>query len=262
MVKRGGGKSLHVVVGHPYSDIGKGWIASAVGANLGAATPIVKIDPMLSPEFPHELGTIVDGEVVTDDALTYASRGLSFSPKMNIVMGGWTAGALRESALGQGILGGEVPKITYADLAHRLAGDICALTLDRSAVIEIGGCPDDEEAVLPADAVRVLASDHDYQVSLHVVSAYDYTTSSQRGHDVKTRMPVRAIEAAMKSYWGVSLDSLRAYVRRANIPDDVTDERLRDATEKVAFKTGLKPHQVKYIPNLSRPEELDEYIFD
>lgn len=29
---------LHVVVGHPYSDIGKGWITSSVAAQLGSET--------------------------------------------------------------------------------------------------------------------------------------------------------------------------------------------------------------------------------
>jgi hypothetical protein len=126
--------------------------------------------------------------------------------------------------------------------------------------MEIGGCPDDKESSLPADAVRVLMSTYDYQVFLHVVSAYDYTTSKERGHDVKTRMPVRAIETAMQVYWGVPLSNLTAYVRRANTPDDVTDEQLKAATAKVAFKTGMRPNQVIYIPNLSHPKELDTYI--
>lgn len=253
-------KSLHVVVGHPYSDIGKGWIASAVGASLGKSTPVIKIDPMLSPHFPHELGILVDDVIVTDDAATYASRGLEFSPNMNIVMGDWMARALQHPALNQGVLSNEAPKITYSDLAFRLASDICLLIKHQNAVIEVGGCPDDKESSLPADAVRVLMSTYDYQVYLHVVSAYDFTTSKERGHDVKTRMPVRAIETAMQVYWGVPLVNLKAYVRRANTPDDVTDEQLRAATAKVAFKTGMRPNQVVYIPNLSHPKELDAHI--
>lgn len=249
---------LHVVVGHPYSDIGKGWVASSIGAQLGPETPVIKIDPMLSPGFPAELGIPMGGTVVTDDAKTYARRGLGFHPNRNIVLGGWMREALERQALGAGILGDEAPKVTYADLSYRLADTLRAALGDRSGVIEIGGCPDDPEAALPASAIRALS--HESDVTLHLLTAYDYTTRAERQYDVKTRMPVRAITETMRSYWGISLDSLSVYIRRANVPDDVSDELLRAATEKVAFKTNLRPEQVRYIPNLQEPEQLDAYV--
>lgn len=73
-------------------------------------------------------------------------------------------------------------------------------------------------------------------------------------------MPVRAITATMQSYWGISIESLSVYVRRANVPDDVSDALLSAATKKVAFKAQLRPEQVRYIPNLQAPEQLDEYV--
>lgn len=249
---------LHVVVGHPYSDIGKGWVASSIAASLGPETPIVKIDPMLSPGFPAELGIAMGDGFVTDDAATYMRRGLAFHPDRNIVLGGWLARALGQSALEQGVLGSEAPKITYADLAHRLAGMLSDRIGNGDAVIEIGGCPDDKEASLPADAIRLMM--HDRDVRLHLLTAYDYTTRAERQFDVKTRMPVRAVEAALTAYRGVSLKNLAVYIRRANVPDEVGDQMLKDATNKVAFKSQLMPPQVTYIPNLGRPEELDEFI--
>lgn len=167
---------LHVVVGHPYSDIGKGWVASSIGAQLGSETPIIKIDPMLSPGFPAELGISIGGTVVTDDAVTYARRGLGFHPDRNIVLGGWMRESLEKQALDAGVLGGEAPKITYADLSYRLAETLRTALENRSGVIEIGGCPDDQEAVLPASAIRALS--HDNDVRLHLLTAYDYTTKS------------------------------------------------------------------------------------
>lgn len=101
---------VHVVVGHPYSDIGKGWLSSCIGRSLGADTSMIKIDPMLSPEFPRDLGVPIDGVVVTDDAATYQNQGLSFHPNQNIVLGGWMSNALHGGALKEGILSGEVQK--------------------------------------------------------------------------------------------------------------------------------------------------------
>lgn len=249
---------LHVVVGHPYSDIGKGWVASSIGAQLGEDTPVIKIDPMLSPGFPEELGIPMGDSVVTDDAATYQSRGLEFTPERNIVMGGWMSRALGESALLGGVLGKEAPKTTYADLSYRLADTLRELLQGKDGVIEMGGCPDDKEAVLPADAVRVLS--HERDVKLHLLTAYDYTTKAERQYDVKTRLPVRAVASTMGTYWGTPLDNLSVYVRRANVPDDVTDETLQAATRKVAFKSQLRPEQVRYIPNLQSPDQLDAYV--
>lgn len=253
-------KDLHVVVGHPYSDIGKGWVAAAIGSNLGLSTPIIKIDPMLSSSFPRDIGVLVDGEIVTDDATTYTSRGLSFSPKMNIVMGEWMRRAFQESTSNQRALNGEIFKATYSNLAHQLASDINDLAKGKSAVIEMGGCPDDEEATLPANAIRVLAGVYGYRVFLHVVSAYN-VTSKGRGYRLRNRMPIRAVKTAMQVYWGVSLADLKVYARRADVPSDISDERLMDESAEVALRIGCRPDQVKYIPNLSGPEELDKYIF-
>lgn len=139
-------------------------------------TYFIKIDPMLSPGFPAELGISIGGTVVTDDAVTYARRGLGFHPDRNIVLGGWMRESLEKQALDAGVLGGEAPKITYADLSYRLAETLRTALENRSGVIEIGGCPDDQEAVLPASAIRALS--HDNDVRLHLLTAYDYTTKS------------------------------------------------------------------------------------
>lgn len=250
---------LHVVVGHPYSDIGKGWITSSVAAQLGSETPVLKIDPMLSPAFPHELGVVMDGAVVTDDVNTYTARGLSFKPERNIVIGGWMAEALGCAALSAGRLGSEAPKITYADLEKRLASTMNDLIGEgNTGVIEIGGCPDDQEAYLPAAAVRAMS--HSRRVMLHLVTAFDYSSFNDGRIEAKTRPPVRAIESTMKTYWGTPLDALRVYVRRANVPTKISDEILKNAMNKIAFKTQLDPNQVTFVPNVSSPEELDEYV--
>lgn len=250
---------LHVVVGHPWSDIGKGWVTSSVAAQLGEDTPVLKIDPMLSPTFPAELGVTMGGGVVSDDVRTYEERGLSFLPERNIVIGGWMAEALGTAALAAGRLGSEAPKITYADLEQRLASTMENLIGEgQTGVIEVGGCTDDQEAYLPAAAVRIMS--HERDLRLHLVTAYDFSTLAEGQHEVKMRPPVRAIEATMKTYWGTALNSLTVHIRRANVPEDIDDDTLRQATKKVAFKTQLDPRRVKFIPNVSSPSELDEFV--
>lgn len=249
---------LHVVVGHPFSDIGKGWLSSCIGRSLGSDTAMIKIDPMLSPEFPKDLGVAVDDKIVTDDAATYLSQGLSFRANQNIVLGGWMAKNLQLGALDEGTLAGEVPKITVTDLSYRLADDLENLIQDNRAVVEMGGCPDDPESVIPIGAVKVLAQRR--KVRLHLMTAFDYTTRFDDNHDAKTRPPVRAINETLKSYAGIAMRNLSVYIRRNHLPMSVSDERLTEASRKVAFKTFMPPQQVRYIPNLASPAELYKYL--
>lgn len=249
---------FHVVVGHPFSDIGKGWLSSCVGRSLGPDTAMIKIDPMLSPEFPRDLGVPVENTIVTDDAATYQSQGLHFHPDQNIVLGGWMAQHLKFSALEEGILAGEVPKITVTDLSYRMAEDIERLTAGNKAVIEMGGCPDDPESVIPIGAIKVLARKR--KIRLHLMTAFDYTTRDDDNHDAKTRPPVRAITETLRAYAGIALRDFSVYIRRNHLPASVPDERLVEAGRKVAFKTFLLPQQVRYIPNLASPAELYNYL--
>lgn len=249
-------KELHVVVGHPYSDLGKGWLAASVASKLDTPV-IIKIDPMLSPGFPEKLGIQLteDGKVVSDDARTYLKLGLDFKPENNIVAGEFLASALGENAIAEGILNGEVPKITWADISVRLANHLKTMIGENNAVIEVGGCPDDEESnYLPA-VIRLLS--HLYETSIHVLSCYTHTSVNGKD-DPKTRLAVRAVVETMQAYWGLPLHTL--WIRRANVPETVSDEVLHAATKKVAFKTQLNPKQVVYVPNLSSPVELSQYI--
>lgn len=250
---------IHVVVGHPSSDIGKGWMAAALAVKLGLDTPVIKIDPMLSPSFPAEIGFDLGGVVVTDDAATYLGRGLTFNPSMNIVMGQWLCQTLQEPAHEQGRLDLNPLKNTHVDLGYKMAANIDTLAAGHNTVIEVGGCPDDDETIIIAHAVRILLGRYRYEVYLHVVTAYDVAANAG-GPTFKIRTPVRALRTSLQTYYGVSLQNVRLYIRRANLSDIFTDQQLKEATVAVAFKLGLRPEQVKYVPNLTRPEELDAYV--
>jgi len=250
---------LHVVVGFPSSDIGKGWTAAALGVRLGADTAMIKIDPMLSPDFPADIGSVVDGSVVTDDAATYLSRGLKFSADMNIVMGRWLAGALGLTPLESGRLDDNPLKNTFVDLGYRLADDLAALAGGRDAVVEIGGCPDDDEAGLVTHAVRVLLGRYRDRLFVHVVTELDPATDRD-GPTFKIRTAVRAVRTVLRTYYGVPLWNVRVWVRRASVPGSFTDEQLRAAMVPIAFKLGLAADQVRYVPNVARPEDLDQVV--
>lgn len=244
-------KQLHVVLGNPHSDIGKGWLASSLGFQLGLETVMIKIDPMLSLKFPSHVGVRLDHAIVTDDAATYIKRGLKFTHLQNIVIGKWM-----HQQLGQF---GHVPKVTYIDLAYSLADHICALLGAHHGVIEIGGCSDDGEVGLPSSMVRALQQ-YGYDVRLHLISLYDFIPTANGAYDIRPRTAVRAIEETMQHYWGLSLKNLSVYVRRENVPANVPDQTLIKVAHEIAGYTYLSSGQVRYIPNLTSPEELDQYI--
>lgn len=248
-------EQLHVVTGHPYSDIGKGWLAAAIAKQL--KNPVLfKIDPMLNPAFPEELGvSIEEGTIVTDDARTYLDRGFDFPPEQNVVSGDFLAKTLGLDAVKTGIMNGETPKITWSDLSVRLANHLKSMIGDKNSIIEMGGCPDDMEANYLPGVIRLLS--HFYETSVHILTCFTYTNIKGK-NDVKTRMAVRAVIETMQAYWNLPLHTL--WIRRASVPEDVSDEKLQEATKKVAFKLQLDPKKIVYVPNLSKPEELDDYV--
>lgn len=122
----------------------------------------------------------------------------------------------------------------------------------------MGGCPDDPEATIPIGAIKALARDR--KIKLHLITAFDFTSKPDETHDVKTRPPVRAINETLGVYGGIALNNFSVYIRRGNIPLSLTDERLVEASRKVAFKTFMRPSQVRYIPNLASPDVLYTYL--
>lgn len=248
-------EKLHVVTGHPYSDIGKGWLTTSIAKQLN--NPILfKIDPMLSPSFPAELGySLEKGSIVSDDAKTYMQRGFDFQPEQNIVIGNFLRKNFELEAINEGILDGEVSKITWSDLTVRLADFLKEKIGKRDSVIEMGGCPDDMEANFLPGVIRLLS--HFYETNIHILTCFSDTTINNKV-DPKTRVAVRAAIDTMQAYWNLPLHTL--WIRRASVPKDIPDTTLKEATKKIAFKLQLDPNKVVYIPNVSKPEDLDFFI--
>lgn len=248
---------IEVVIGYPYSDIGKGWLTSSIGAQMEKPL-IIKIDPMLNEGFPESLGVVIDGICVTDDARSYMQRGLSFAPEHNVVMGKFLADALQKSPVAEGLLKKDIQKLTYADISTYLAEYMLKMMLEsetQNTIIEVGGCPDDPEAKAIPGAIRLLHEK--YQAGIVLLTRFDHSDAGGK-LDVKTRGPVRAIEATMREYWNLPLDAV--FIRRANVSPSITDEALGDACRKVAFKTQINPKKIAYLPNVEKLDDLDQYV--
>lgn len=125
----------------------------------------------------------------------------------------------------------------------------------NNAIIEIGGCSDDQEAGVIPGAMRLL--DGIYPVGIHIVTKFDFT-DNQGILDVKTRSAVRAIEETMRRYWNLPLRT--AYIRRYHVPESIPDDVLETACKKIAFKTQINPKRIVYVPNVEHQEDLDAYI--
>lgn len=249
--------SIKVVVGYPYSDIGKGWLTSSIGVQMKKPL-IFKIDPMLNKEFPKSLGVFVNGICVTDDAHSYMQRNLPFSPECNVIMGKFFADTLCKPPIANGLLKNDIQKLTYADMSAYLAEYIRELMQKfkkENAVIEIGGCPDDMEAKTIPGAIRLL---HErYQVGIILLTRFDHSDVGGK-IDVKTKGSVRAIEETMREYWNLPLGCV--FIRRASVPLSITDEVLEDACKRVAFKTQVNSKKIVYLPNVEKIDNLDQYV--
>lgn len=248
---------VRIIVGHPYSDIGKGWLTSSVAVHM--ENPLLfKVDPALMEKMPDGFGIPINGTYVTTDAATYTKRGHSFSPEQNFFIGKMIAQGIKKAPLQKGLLANDrTPIITHTDISAELASKISkqmkkAKTQD--ALIEIGGCPDDPEAMPIPAAIRML--DQEFGASVILLTKFDFNNEDGQ-HHIKTRGSTRAIETTMKAFWGLKLNSV--FIRRAGLPKTIKDHELEAACQKVAFKSQIHPDRVVFLPDVNQPEELDQF---
>lgn len=252
---------IYVVLGGGISDIGKGWLTGSIASVLPNALP-VKIDPMLTQQFPVQLGITVEGKVISEDFLTYQALGLPIYPECNIIGGALLHEFLHQpqKTLSQGFDDGAEKKLTFADLSDFLAAKLLALTNlsedCRSLVIEVGGTITDMEHVYIGSAIRALGLKVGILPKVVLLSFLEHpetdTGSPARTHNVR-----QIIQEARSRY---SVPIKACFVRRRYVPEWVKDEEIEDELLNIAYETQMSPSQLVYVPNLDSVQDLKDLV--
>ena len=248
---------IYVVVGSGMSDIGKGWLTGSIASLLPNALP-VKIDPMLNRQFPSGIGMTLEGRVISEDFLTYKELGLPVYPECNIVGGGLLLEFLQQSEkiLDHGFDRGSTKKLTFADLSEFLADKLLSLTnlLDdcRNMVIEVGGTITDSEHVYIPAAIRALGNKADIIPEVLVLSFFEHP-ETDTGSPARTQNIRRAIRETRKKY---SLPIKACFVRRRYVPEEFTDEQIKDEVVNIAFETQMPSTEIIYLANFPNVHDL------
>jgi uncharacterized protein YbbK (DUF523 family) len=252
---------IYVVVGSGTSDIGKAWLTGSIASVLPKALP-VKVDPMLNRQFPSEFGITLRGKVVSEDLSTYRDLGLPVHPECNIVAGALLYEFFRQprKSLDHGPKQGSTKKLTFADVSAFLTDKLLSVANNlgnyRNLVIEVGGIVTDlENAYIPA-ALRTLGLKTGTMPEM-VVLGYLEHPETHTGSPVRTQAIRYAIRETRRKY---SLPIKACFVRRRYVPEQVTDEQIRDELINIAFETQLPPTRIVYVPNLSNVHELRQVV--
>lgn len=248
---------LNVVVGFPHSDIGKGWITTALASHI--ADPFVlKIDPMLEQTFPDQLGIPCEGGIVSDDVANYRKAGVRFHKDQNILIGK----AVNTYLLDPYSIGvsGDTKKKTWSDVACQLAMYIAKLRGDSGCsgdtLVEIGGCPDDMEAMFLPLTIRQLGLLFGVKPRMHLVTQFGIAQGKE-GLEAKTREVARAIELACSQYWGTDLAGV--YVRTPAVLS-LSDNMRQELFVKIAGKVGIPVSTLIHVPHVLSAMDLREFI--
>ncbi len=272
--KHNGPENIYVIVCSGISDIGKGWLTASIGGLAPKTTLVVKIDPLLNLAFPAHLGVEIkklcrpsdvedfvrqgraeSGDFkISEDFLTYASRGLEIFPECNIVSGD----LIRRFLLSENpdIRKGEIKKRTFNDLSRFLAGEITDITRKRNLktlLIEVGGTIEDNESIYIPGAIRFLGKKEFLGVTPGIVllTYFDYAEPHVEGaYRVKTQYARCGIVKVHQAYYGLPLKA--CFVRRRNVPLSVPDEVLKEDLKNVAYETQVGPGKTILLPNVQK----------
>lgn len=273
-------KEIYVIICNGISDIGKGWLTSAIGALNPERTLPIKIDPLLNTYFPPHLGVEINeicsseevrdflGQTentkpfwVSDDLKLYKSVGMAVYPECNIIAGNlWKQFLVTLDNQPKFIRENEYKKVTFNDLSFFLAKMIAQIVRKRKperVLIEIGGTVDDREmSYLPA-AMRYLAQPEllGCPPEIILLSYLDYSEDEDSAYRIKTQYVRHGILETRQSYYKLPIRA--CFVRRRGVPDSVSDNVLVDDLKNVAFETQTDPTKFHLLSNIPK-ERLSE----
>lgn len=277
-----------VIVSNGVSDLGKGWLAAAIGRVLiedessGAIVP-VKVDPMLNLEVPENVGVPMDeicrnkedvqefvdchgirAARMSDDFITYRSVGLNVYPECGIVSGHLIAQFLQTNP--GFVREGEVKKRTFADLSAFFAEHLLNIAERREAdtlLIETGGTVSDLEQVFIPGGLRLLGRQEFAGVTPELVLLTYFETSEETDPDcytLKSHHIRQGIRETQSCYYGLPL--IAVFARRRRVPEMLDDAMLRKELANAAYEAQLSPSRIMLLPNIEggELEQMSELI--
>lgn len=277
-------KKVYIIVGNGVSDIGKGWLTASIGRLNPENTLPIKIDPFLNLTFPWNLGVdaneicnendkkkLFDGTLqnkhkLSDDFRTYYEAGMSIFPECNIL-----SGEVMREFLGTNdvyIRPGEIKKRTFNDLSFFLAKRITSIVKSRKRsilLIEIGGTISDLEHIYLPAAMRFLSSKDLLGITPEIIllTFFDIVETHIVGaYRVKTQRIRKGISRVRRIYCDLPLKA--CFVRRRNVPSDISDDVLKQDLVNVAYETQISPNKIVLLPNVKKEmiAHLTEIIRD
>lgn len=248
-------EKILVVVGSGLSDIGKGWLTSALASDI--ANPLlIKMDPMLNLEFPSDLGSKQDEKFVTDDFLTYEKMGLKTYSECNLLGGELFASYITQTESKD--KEGKIIKKTFAGLSDYISERLVCLIKKyqpSNLVIEIGGVTQDPESKPIHDSIGYLKQKTGAEVNVAVLTYFELNENNGL-FEIKTRIAQEAVRSSRQRMpYDTSL-----YIRRRNIPDSIDDDQLVRKKDYIAKQTFMDPERVIFLPNVKSPFDLKKYL--
>ncbi len=264
-------KKIYVVVGYGTSDIGKGWLVSAIGANSPIDTLPIKIDPFFSLKFPKDIGKPItelcnkddiqnfiynkdiDPEeyIISDDFIQYKDVGMRILPECNILGGSVLKEFLSQEEENKNL---DKSKKTFADVSYFLANKITEIankTKPETLLIEIGGTIDDNEQIYISGALRLLSlsSMLDTSPEILLLTYFDYSEINiDKLERIKTRYVQEAIRRVQEKFFGLPFKM--CFVRRRNVPTEITDSDLERQLNRIIYETQFDSRKISFLPNV------------
>lgn len=264
-------KKIYVVVGYGTSDIGKGWLVSAIGANSPVNTLPIKIDPFFSLKFPEDIGEPIselcnkddiqdfiynkninpEEYIISDDFIQYKDVGMRILPECNILGGAILKEFLEREAENKNL---DKSKKTFADISYFLANKITEIvnkTKPETLLIEIGGTIDDNEQIYISGALRLLSLPEMLNTppEILLLTYFDYSEINiDKLERIKTRYVQESIRRVQEKFFG--LPFRMCFVRRRNVPTEITDIDLKQQLNRVIYETQFDSSKINFLPNV------------
>jgi CTP synthase len=264
-------KRIYVIVGHGISDIGKGWLMSAIGMSSPKTTLPIKIDPFFSLKFPEKIGKPItdlcdindikdfvsktnlnpEEYIISDDFIQYKNVGMKVLPECNILGGSIFQEFLEQERDEKNL---NRSKKTFADISHFLAKKITQIankTQPETLLIEVGGTIEDNEQVYISGALRLLSSSTMLGTSPEILllTYFDYSeVNLDKLERIKTRYIQQGIRTVQEKFFGLNFKM--CFVRRRNIPNEVIDLDLEAQLDRIIYETQFDSKKVTFLPNV------------
>lgn len=250
-------KTIFVIVSHPLSDLGKGWVGGSI-ASLVPNSFMLKIDPMMNrivANNPWENEQIMESNA---DLQTYQKLGLGIGMDSLLISGNVLSDFLFATATHIGTLAqyGHPSRALKKNRAQTLddASQFLSRLIERRAgernaenlVVEIGGTVGDPESHYIVRALRLLAMENNAELKWVLLTHFDFQEANVSKEGIKTRIITHAIEA-LRMHCG---EPWKVLVRQRLLPFALEKADLHYWKRKISLRGNIPTEKILYVPNV------------